>query len=138
MHPVCGMRPTLAHLAEPTAIPYGPVPFAPHAPALMPDRPPLVRIVRMTFHPGAVDDFIAHFDEVSPHIRAFPGCLHLELWRDARYPNICTTYSHWDSKDALNDYRHSDLFADAWREAKSKFAARPIAQSYTPMRTVDE
>ncbi|NBC85675.1 MAG: antibiotic biosynthesis monooxygenase [Bacteroidetes bacterium] len=102
----------------------------------MPDRPPLVRIVRMTFHPGAVDDFIAHFDEVSPHIRAYPGCLHLELWRDARYPNICTTYSHWESRDALNAYRQSDLFEDAWQTAKSLFAARPVAQSYTPAREV--
>ena len=60
---------------------------------------PLVRIVRMTFHPDVVDDFIAHFDQVSPHIRAFAGCRHLELWRDDRYPNICTTYSQWDSTD---------------------------------------
>lgn len=99
---------------------------------------PLVRIVRMTFHPDAVDDFIAHFDEVSPHIRAFAGCRHLELWRDDRYPNVCTTYSQWDSTDALNAYRKSDLFADAWRTAKSLFAARPVAQSYTPTRHVQK
>jgi heme-degrading monooxygenase HmoA len=91
----------------------------------------------MTFHPDAVADFIDHFDRVSPHIRSFPGCQHLELWRDARYPNVCTTYSHWDSADALDAYRHSDLFADAWREAKSTFAARPVAHSYTPTRSVD-
>ena len=97
---------------------------------------PLVRIVRMTFHPDAVDDFIAHFDQVSPHIRAYAGCRHLELWRDGRYPNICTTYSQWDSTDALNAYRKSDLFADAWKTAKSLFAARPVAQSYVPTRHV--
>lgn len=90
----------------------------------------------MTFHPDAVDAFIEHFDEVSPHIRAFAGCHHLELWRDPRYLNICTTYSHWESADALNAYRHSDLFADAWKTAKSLFAARPVAQSYVAERVV--
>jgi len=97
---------------------------------------PLIRIVRMTFHPDAVEDFLTHFDTVSPHIRAFPGCRHLELWRDDRYPNVCSTYSHWDSADALKDYRQSDLFADAWRAAKSLFAARPIAHSYSQARSI--
>jgi len=90
----------------------------------------------MTFDPDAVDAFIEHFDEVSPRIRGFDGCHHLELWRDPRYPNICTTYSHWESTDALNAYRHSDLFADAWTTAKSLFAARPVAQSYVAERVV--
>ncbi|PEN13904.1 antibiotic biosynthesis monooxygenase [Longibacter salinarum] len=103
----------------------------------MPDAEPLVRIVRMTFHPDTVDDFIDHFDDVSPRIRSFPGCTHLELWRDARYPNICTTYSHWESQGALDAYRNSDLFSGAWQTAKRLFAARPVAQSYAPARKVE-
>jgi quinol monooxygenase YgiN len=95
----------------------------------------LVRIVRMTFHPEAVDAFLDHFDEVAPHIRAFPGCRHLEMWRDVRYPNVCTTHSHWESSDALEAYRNSDLFAEAWSETKPLFAARPVAQSYSVHRS---
>jgi quinol monooxygenase YgiN len=91
----------------------------------------IIRIVRMTFAPDAVDRFLDHFETVAPKIRQVEGCEHLELWRDTRYPNVCTTYSHWTSEDALNAYRHGDLFADAWKKTKPLFAARPTAHSYT-------
>jgi quinol monooxygenase YgiN len=94
----------------------------------------LVRIVRMTFAPDAVDTFLDRFDEVAPRIRDVEGCRHLELWRDARFPNVCTTFSHWTSADALNAYRHSDLFEKAWARTKPLFAAAPVAHSYTVAR----
>lgn len=97
----------------------------------------LIRIVRMTFHPDKVDAFLDHFDAVSSRIRAFPGCTHLELWHDARHPNICTTYSHWRDAAALNAYRESDLFRAAWAEVKPLFAARPTAHSYSVVRSAD-
>lgn len=97
----------------------------------------IVRIVRMTFAPNAVDRFRAHFDDVAPRIRAMPGCQHLELWQDVRDPNVCTTYSHWDGEDALDAYRDTDVFREAWAEAKSLFAARPVAHSYKVVHTED-
>jgi quinol monooxygenase YgiN len=97
----------------------------------------LIRIVRMTFAPAAVGDFLAHFETVAPKIRRVDGCEHLELWRDERYPNVCTTYSHWTSEDALNAYRHSDLFAQAWQQTKPLFAAPPTAHSYTVARPAE-
>ena len=83
----------------------------------------------MTFRPDALADFLAMFEEVSPRIRGFAGCQHLELWEDARYPNILTTYSHWDSADALDAYRHSELFQTTWAKTKPLFAAPTVAHS---------
>lgn len=90
----------------------------------------LIRIVRMTFRPSKLDTFLHHFDSVSPKIRSFDGCEHLELWQDARFPNVCTTHSHWTGDDALERYRNSDLFRMTWAQVKPWFAAAPRAHSY--------
>ena len=100
----------------------------------------LIRIVRMTFRPDAVDVFLDHFDRAAPQIRRFEGCEHLELWADARFPNCCTTCSHWTDADALAAYRQGTLFRTTWDAVKPLFAAPPEAQSYSVLRaseTVD-
>lgn len=97
----------------------------------------LIRIVRMTFHPDALDTFLQYFDAAAPKIRAFPGCTHLELWEDAQFANVCTTYSHWQSTEALQEYRESDLFRSTWADVKPLFAAPPEAYSCSPLRSVD-
>ena len=97
----------------------------------------LVRIVQMTFQPDALDTFLTYFDASSPKIRARPGCLHLELLHDVRYPNVCATYSHWTDDDALQAYRESDLFRGTWAKVKPLFAARPTAQSYHVARSAE-
>lgn len=97
----------------------------------------LIRIVRMTFAEDTVEAFLAHFDEVAPQIRQFPGCHHLALWRDADTPTVCTTYSHWDDAEALDRYRDSELFRDAWATVKPLFADRPEAHSYTVTRSAE-
>ncbi|MEM6335831.1 MAG: antibiotic biosynthesis monooxygenase family protein [Bacteroidota bacterium] len=89
----------------------------------------LIRLVRMTFDPSRLDDFLGVFDEAQPKIAAVDGCRHLELWRDARYPNVLTTYSLWDSDTHLNAYRHGDLFKTTWAQTKPLFAAPPVAYS---------
>lgn len=96
----------------------------------------LIRIVRMTFRPEALAAFMALFDASSPHIRAFAGCEHLDLWQDARYPNILTTHSHWTGPDALEAYRQSALFKETWAKTKPLFAAPPQAYSHHGLRTV--
>lgn len=97
----------------------------------------LIRIVRMTFRPDALDAFRALFDAAAPRIRAADGCLHLELWRDARFANILTTYSHWASSDALAAYRDSALFRTTWAETRPLFAAPPEARSYLRTAHID-
>lgn len=89
----------------------------------------LIRTVRMTFRPNRLEEFRGLFDDTSPQIRAFPGCSMLELWEDVRFPNILSTYSHWESEEALANYRRSELFETTWAKTKPLFAAPPVANS---------
>lgn len=90
----------------------------------------LIRTVRMTFRPDRLDDFLdGVFRPSAPKIRASPGCRHLALWQDARYPNVLTTFSHWDDEAALDAYRHGDLFRETWARTTPLFAAPPVAHS---------
>ena len=89
----------------------------------------LIRTVRMTFAPESADAFLALFAAARPKIAARDGCEHLALWRDARYPGVFTTYSLWRDAEALDAYRHSDLFRETWARTKPMFAAPPEARS---------
>lgn len=91
----------------------------------------LLRTVRMTFRPDRLDAFHDLFREARPKIRAAHGCRHLELWEDARFPNVLTTFSEWDDADALEAYRQSDLFRETWARTTPLFAAAPVAHSQT-------
>ncbi len=97
----------------------------------------LIRLVRMTFFPDRIGDFLSIFDEASPEIRAFEGCSHLELWQEMDDENVFTTCSHWRGKEALENYRHSDLFRYTWADTKVLFAAAPEAHSFTRIRALD-
>ena len=99
-------------------------------------NPPLIRLVRMTFRPEALDAFLEIFDASAPQIRAFPGCRHLELWQDTRYPGLLTTFSLWDDESALEAYRKSDLFRTTWARTKPLFAAPPRAFSQHAVREI--
>lgn len=87
------------------------------------------RIVQLRFRPEATAEFIAIFEASQDRIRAFPGCLHLELWRDRSDPRLFFTYSHWESEEALASYRHSELFRTTWARTKVLFSDRPRAYS---------
>lgn len=83
----------------------------------------VVRIVKMTFAPEHAERFLELFEGWKPRIRAFPGCRHLELLRDAADPRIFFTYSHWDGPEDLERYRASDVFSEVWPTVKPLFAA---------------
>lgn len=100
----------------------------------MPVPDALIRLVRMTFRPHEVDTFLALFDDSSVRIRAFEGCLHLELWRDEDQSNVFTTYSLWRDRESLEHYRRSELFRTTWEKARTIFAAEPEAWSFTRIR----
>ncbi|NNE70116.1 MAG: antibiotic biosynthesis monooxygenase [Rhodothermales bacterium] len=91
---------------------------------------PLVRIVRLTLRPDAVDAFREIFEKAAPVIRSSPGCISLELWADARFPNIVTTHSRWENAEALEHYRSSPFFRQTWARTKTLFAAPPFAASH--------
>lgn len=83
----------------------------------------------MTFQTDKVDTFLGIFTEKKQYIRQFPGCHHLELFRDINRPEIFFTYSYWEDENALNAYRYSDLFQGTWADTKALFADKPEAWS---------
>ncbi|RFS18744.1 antibiotic biosynthesis monooxygenase [Chitinophaga silvatica] len=85
------------------------------------------RIVKMEFDPEKVNQFRELFAQQQHLIRNFPGCLHLELWEHEASGNIWFTFSQWTSEEALENYRHSDLFRQTWAATKVLFNAKPAA-----------
>lgn len=83
----------------------------------------------MTFQEDKVHAFMVNFEANKEKIRHFPGCQYLELWRDKNHKNIFMTYSHWDSEEALNQYRDSELFKSVWSYTKTLFSDKPKAFS---------
>jgi (4S)-4-hydroxy-5-phosphonooxypentane-2,3-dione isomerase len=89
----------------------------------------LIRIVKMEFQPEQVNDFLKHFEEIKELIRNFPGCHHLELYRDKNDDSIFFTYSKWEQDSDLENYRNSDLFKEVWAVTKPRFAKKAEAWS---------
>ncbi len=90
----------------------------------------IIRIVRMSFRPDSEKEFVDFFNANKEKIRAFPGCTRVELLKDVRNPGVYSTYSHWDSEEDLENYRHSELFKGVWGRTKTFFTDKPSAHSY--------
>jgi len=87
------------------------------------------RIVKMTFRPDTVGEFLTVFEENCRAITAFDGCRSVELLRSIQEPNTFFTLSEWDSEDDLNAYRNSQLFSEVWAKTKALFTERANAWS---------
>lgn len=96
----------------------------------------LVRIVKMSFEPSKIEEFLANFEMVKNKIRNFKGCQFLELYRDQNNTNIFFTYSYWNSEDDLNNYRHSELFKGVWANTKPMFNNKPEAWSVSKLASL--
>lgn len=95
------------------------------------------RIVKLTFQPEHIENFLHIFDANSAHIRQFPGCHHLELWRCPQpRENVFFTYSLWESQESLDQYRHSELFQTTWDQTSRLFAGKAEAWSFSVERTL--
>lgn len=66
---------------------------------------------------------------VSTKVRNMDGCSHLHILVDIHQPTHITTYSHWQSEDHLNIYRHSQVFKTFWAAIKPLFATPARAWS---------
>jgi quinol monooxygenase YgiN len=97
----------------------------------------LVRIVKMSFKPSKINEFLANFETNKQKIRHFKGCNFLELYRDQNNTNIFFTYSYWDSETDLNNYRHSELFKVVWSNTKPLFNAKPEAWSVDKLESLN-
>ena len=89
----------------------------------------IIRIVKMTFEPQKVNDFLIIFNESKQHIRNMDGCSHLELLNDINSPDVYFTYSYWESETDLDNYRNSELFINVWTKTKALFSAKAEAWS---------
>ena len=90
----------------------------------------LVRIVKLSFKKEALSLFYKEFESHKHNIASFPGCRGMKLLKGTDDPTVVMTYSHWDNKDALNNYRESDLFTGLWTKIKPMFANKPEAWSH--------
>jgi len=89
----------------------------------------MLRIVKMVFSSHSSEAFLKHFHNSAPKIRAFPGCLSLQLLRNRDQPHIFFTYSEWKSTADLEAYRKSELFTSTWARVKPLFREKPQAWS---------
>ena len=96
----------------------------------------LQRIVKMQLKPESTETFLSHFDTIKGKIATFPGCLGLRLLQDTQNKNILFTYSLWESPNALEQYRHSELFQSTWTFVKTMFEERAEAWSTYIIREV--
>ena len=97
----------------------------------------LVRIVKMSFEPSKIEEFLANFETNKEKIRNFEGCNFLELYRNQDNTNIFFTYSYWSSSAELNTYRHSELFKNVWAKTKPLFNAKPEAWSVDKLESLN-
>ena len=89
----------------------------------------LVRIVQMEFQEDKIALFLANFNSVKEKIRNSKGCRLLELYRDKEQKQLFFTYSYWETKADLENYRASEVFRDVWAKTKPLFSAKPKAWS---------
>ncbi len=87
------------------------------------------RIVRLSFEPELVSEFLVVFENSKNQIANFPGCQGLTLLQDANHSNVYYTYSLWQNESDLESYRHSELFEITWAATKKLFNAKPMAFS---------
>lgn len=87
----------------------------------------VTRIVKLTFQEGRIADFLTFFDTINTRVSRYEGCNGMRLLRDIRQPNVVFTYSIWESEEALNSYRDSELFGTVWPTIKPWFGDKPEA-----------
>ncbi len=89
----------------------------------------ITRIVKMTFKPEEVANFLKIFSESKQYIRNVEGCSQLELLNDISASAVFFTYSKWNTEKDLNNYRNSELFESVWAKTKILFAVKAEAWS---------
>jgi quinol monooxygenase YgiN len=95
------------------------------------------RIVKMEFIEAEIPAFLANFDRIKETIRSFPGCCHLELYRDKNNPEVFFTYSKWEKESDLEHYRNSDFFKKVWATTKIKFRSKAQAYSVDSLHSLN-
>lgn len=97
----------------------------------------VTRIVKLTFKPEHIDDFIVLFERYKHVIRGAEGCLHLSLLQGTDAPNIFFTYSRWQEALYLEKYRQSSTFSEVWPLTKALFLAPAEAWTLNELPVFD-
>ncbi len=88
-----------------------------------------IRIVKLSFHPEKIEEFLENFHNNKEFIRNYPGNMFLELYQDKDNKSVFFTYSFWNTEQDLENYRHSELFKGVWAFTKTLFNDKPEAWS---------
>lgn len=94
----------------------------------------ITRIVKLTFREEEIKNFLDLFNESQASIRSFPGQMKLSIYRDRMQNNVFFTISLWESEEALNEYRNSEIFASVWMRTKAMFATKAEAWSLDELK----
>ena len=97
----------------------------------------IIRIVKMGFYKQNIETFLSNFDETKQQIRNFEGCHFLELYRYVNDPTGFFTYSYWESEEALEAYRKSELFKMVRSKIKPLFSKTAKAWSVEKLVTIE-
>lgn len=89
----------------------------------------ITRIVKLSIADEHIEDFRSTFRESHERIFGFPGCEEVRLVFDVNQPNVHFTISSWQSTDAIENYRQSEIFQGIWSTVKPWFNAKPEAWS---------
>jgi quinol monooxygenase YgiN len=89
----------------------------------------ITRVVKLTFRPESVDEFLTIFEESKSYIAAFEGNTYLALMKDKNNDNIYFTISQWLGPEYLEAYRTSAYFSSVWSRTKALFAQKAEAWS---------
>ena len=89
----------------------------------------MVRLVKLRFHASYADDFVRIFKEHRPKLLKQPGCQGVTLFRDQEDPSTFITLSNWRSKEDLEKYKLSSVFASIWKQVKPTFSRHAEVQN---------
>lgn len=88
------------------------------------------RLVRMSFEPDRIPDFMDVFETSKEKIRNFPGCIALNLIVDIEDSTVIYTSSIWRAVEDLENYRNSELFIQTWRKTKIHFKEKAQTSTF--------
>lgn len=88
------------------------------------------RLVRMSFQPDRIPDFMDVFETSKEKIRNFPGCIALNLIVDIEDSSVIYTSSIWRAVEDLENYRNSELFIQTWRKTKIHFKEKAQTSTF--------
>ncbi len=67
-----------------------------------------IAVTKITAPRQAIDRMVQGFRHAAPSMQGFPGCVGFELWREGE---TLQAISRWESREAVEAYAKSDLFA---------------------------